>query len=145
MRYKLLNQDTERTFALIFEMDDGVLSELQRFAKDQNLSASRFTAIGAFSDVVLGYFDWDRKDYDRIPVNEQVEVLALLGDVALKGADPQVHAHVVVGRRDGSTRGGHLLEAHVRLTLEVVLIESPAHLRREFDAESCLALIKVGA
>ena len=65
------------------------MSGLQAFADDNNLSASRFTAIGAFENVVLGYFDWQKKDYERIPVNEQVEVLALVGDVALDKGRPK--------------------------------------------------------
>jgi predicted DNA-binding protein with PD1-like motif len=77
-------------------------------------------------------------------VNEQVEVLSLIGDVALEGAHPKIHAHVVVGLRDGSARGGHLLEARVRPTLEVILTESPNYLTRKFDRESGLALISIG-
>ncbi len=93
--------------------------------------------------MTLGYFDWETKEYQKIPVREQVEVLSLIGDVALKDGEPKVHAHVVVGRSDGSTRGGHLLEAHVRPTLEVILTESPAHLRKQIDEESGLALIRI--
>jgi predicted DNA-binding protein with PD1-like motif len=144
MHWKLLDQTTERTYALVFDTGDEALATLTQFAKDQNLSAARFTAIGAFSRVVLGYFDWMKKGYERIPVTEQVEVVALLGDVALKGAEPQVHAHVVVGLRNGTTRGGHLLEALVRPTLEVMLTEAPAHLQRVHDPASGLALIKIG-
>ena len=143
MRTKVLNEDGERTFAVIFESGDEVLSGLTRFAEEQQLAASRFTAIGAFSQVVLGYFDWEKKDYERIPVNEQVEVLSMIGDIALEDAHPKVHAHVVLGLRDGSARGGHLLEARVRPTLEVILTESPSYLKREFDRQSGLALIKI--
>jgi predicted DNA-binding protein with PD1-like motif len=144
MRTKVLNENGERTFAVIFESGDEALSGLTRFAEEQNLSASRFTAIGAFSEVVLGYFDWGSKDYERIPVNEQVEVLSLIGDIALDGTRPKVHAHVVLGLRDGSARGGHLIEGRVRPTLEVILTESPSYLKREFDPASGLALIKIG-
>jgi len=139
----MLNAGPERTFAVVFETGDEVMAELTRFAEEQGLDASRFTAIGAFSSAMLGYFDWQKKEYERIPVNEQVEVLALVGDVALDKGKPKIHAHVVVGLRDGAARGGHLLEAHVRPTLEVVLTESPGYLKRELDHESGLALIKI--
>jgi hypothetical protein len=92
---------------------------------------------------VLGYFEWERKTYQHIPVNEQVEVLSLVGNIVLEQDLPKLHAHVVVGTRDGSTRGGHLIEAHVRPTLEVVIVESPTHLRRRHDAASGLALISL--
>jgi len=143
MRHKLINEAPERTFALVFERGDEVVSTLQRFAAEQGLTASRFTAIGAFETAALGYFDWEKKDYERIAVEEQVEVLTLAGDVALDGTEPKVHAHVVLGRRDGSTLGGHLLEARVRPTLEVVLVDAPGHLCREHDPVSGLALIRI--
>jgi len=107
------------------------------------LSGSHLTAIGALSDVTLGYFDRARKDYKRIPLAEQVEVLALVGDIALDQGEPKVHAHIVVGKGDGAAHGGHLLEAHVWPTLEVILVESPEHLRRETDEETGLALIRL--
>ncbi len=144
MKSKLIHEHGgERTFALIFEMGDEVMSNLIDFAKKNQLGGSRLSAIGAFSDVTLGYFDWEKKDYKMIPVHEQVEVLSLLGDVALEDDEPKVHAHVVVGRSDGSTRGGHLVKVHVRPTLEVILIEAPKHLQKQIDPESRLALIRV--
>jgi len=143
MHAKLLNDKGERTWALIFDSGDEPVSLLSRFAAEHKLGAARFTAIGAFSELVVGYFDWQKKDYERIAIREQVEVLALVGDIALAKGKPKVHAHVVIGKRDASAHGGHLLEARVRPTLEVVLTESPAHLVREHDPQSGLALIRI--
>ena len=144
MKSKLIHDHGgERTFALIFETGDEVASLLAEFAEEQSLSAARLSAIGAFREATVGYFDWERKEYQKIPIKEQVEVLSLLGDVAMKDGKPTVHAHVVLGRSDGTTRGGHLLEGHVRPTLEVILVESPAHLRKAHDPESGLALIRL--
>lgn len=144
MKWKLLDEELgERTFAVIFDRGDEVVAGLQTFAREAELTAAHFTAIGAFEKVTLGFFDFQRKDYDRIPIDEQVEVLSLVGNVALDKGKPKVHAHVVVGKRDGTAHGGHLLEAHVRPTLEVMLVELPEHLRRQHDAESGLDLIQV--
>lgn len=143
MRSKILNEAGERSFALVFETGDEPMSLLERFAREKNVTAARFTAIGAFREVVVGYFDWEKKQYLRIPIREQVEVLSLVGDVAIADKGPKIHAHVVLGKRDGSAHGGHLLEAKVRPTLEVVLTESPAVLVREHDAASGLALIRL--
>ena len=142
MKSKLLHEmNGERTFALIFDAGDEAVAGLVEFARANDLAASHFTAIGAFREATLGYFDWEKKKYQKIPVKEQVEVLSLIGDVALKDGVPAVHAHVVLGRSDGSTRGGHLIEGHVRPTLEVILVESPAHLQKQFDEQIGLALI----
>lgn len=147
MQSKLLHQDDgQRTFAVVMQTGDEVMTTLKEFAVRERLSAAQITAIGALSDVVLAYFDWQSKKYQHIPVREQVEVASLLGDVTL-GPDgkPAVHIHLVVGRRDGTAMAGHLAEAHVRPTLEVILTESPAHLRKRHDPESGLALIAPAA
>jgi predicted DNA-binding protein with PD1-like motif len=135
--------DGARTYALILETGDEVLGCLRDFAVSEGLTAAHFSAIGAFSEAVLAYFDWEGKEYLDIPVSEQVEVAALNGDVAV-GPDgaPAVHVHAVLGRRDGTALAGHLTRALVRPTLEVVLTESPQHLRKRFDPESGLVLIR---
>lgn len=129
---------------LIFETGDEVVSTLTAFARKHHIAAGHFTAIGAFSDAGLGYFDLHTKDYLKNPVNEQVEVVSLIGDIALDNGEPKVHAHVVVGKKNGAALGGHLLEAHVRPTLELVLHDSGEELKRKFDPESGLALIDLG-
>lgn len=134
--------DDPKTFVLVFETGEEATAGLLAFAKSEKLTAAHFTAIGAFQDCQLGYFNWQTKQYDRIPVHEQVEVLSLVGNVAEQDGQPKLHAHVVVGKSDGTAHGGHLLEAHVRPTLEVVLTESPKHLVRKFDEKTGLALIR---
>ena len=145
MRTKVLGDGESRTIALVFDQGDDVVVTLERFAQERSLDAAHFTAIGAFERATLGYFSWEKKDYVKIPVEEQVEVLSLTGDIAIQDGKAKVHAHAVLGRRDGSTVGGHLLAASVRPTLELMLTESPAHLRRVYDPATGLALIKIEA
>lgn len=142
MRSKLLEQHP-RTWVLIFDTGDELASGLTNFAKEQKLAGSSFKAIGALSSVRLGWLNWQTKRYETaVSLDEQVELLSLIGDIALKDGEPQVHAHVVIGKSDGTAHGGHLQEAHVRPTCEVVLTESPEHLQKRVDSESGLALIR---
>lgn len=142
MKTRLLRDGEERTWAVIFEVDDEVIAGLTRFAQDQDLRAAHFSAIGAFREATLRYFDWETKEYQDIPVREQVEVLSLSGNVAeTEGGEKKAHVHVVLGKRDGTTLGGHLKEALVRPTLEVVVTEEPSHLVRRHDETTGLALI----
>jgi predicted DNA-binding protein with PD1-like motif len=145
MRSRLIHsEDGEKTFVLVFETGDEVVSQITAFARENDLDAASMTAIGAFSGATLGYFDIEKKEYEKIPVEEQVEVLSLIGDIALNEGEPELHAHAVLGRRGGTTRGGHLLEAYVRPTLEVVLVESPDRLKKRTNEETGLALIDLG-
>jgi|SRR5579871_4930797 len=137
----LAEHDGLRTFAVVMGTGDETLKTLTAFAAEQRLQASQFTAIGAFSRAVVAYFDWNAKQYRNVSVDEQVEVLSMIGDVTIDEGKPKLHAHVVLGKADASAHGGHLIEGFVRPTLEVVLTELPRHLRRRFDPASGLALI----
>ncbi len=143
MKSKLLNDEQQKTFAVILDSGDEVMESIFSFAKEQKLHASQFNAIGAFSKVTLGYFDFGIKDYKRIEINEQVEVLNIAGDISLYENEYKIHAHVVVGKKDGTAHGGHLMNATVHPTLEIILTESPAYLKREMDKDSGIPLIKI--
>ncbi|WP_225767170.1 PPC domain-containing DNA-binding protein [Inquilinus sp. Marseille-Q2685] len=135
--------DGQRVFAVILETGEAVMENLQRFAEAERLTAAQITGIGAFSEAGLRYFDWERKEYLPIPVKEQVEVASLIGDVAVSPeGKPALHVHLVLGRRDGTALAGHLAEARVRPTLELIVTEAPAHLRKALDPDSGLALIR---
>jgi uncharacterized protein len=140
MRFRQVNEQPS-TYVVILEPGEEAMATLTAFAREQSLSASQVTAIGAFEHATLGWFDRERRDYRPIPIEAQVEVLALVGDIVGEGDDLKLHAHVVVGASDGSARGGHLLEATVWPTLEVVITETPTHLRRRFDPTTGVALI----
>ncbi len=137
--------DGSRTYALVFAEGDEVVCHLTAFAEYEGITAASFKGIGAFRDVCFGYFEWERKAYAEIVLDEQVEVLSLIGDVATKDGEPTIHAHAVVGKRDATAHGGHLLRAHVRPTLELIVEESPAHLRKRIHERSGLALIDLEA
>ena len=143
MQYELI-QEKPRTYAIIFQTGDELSAGLKRFAAEQKLAGSSFKAIGALQSVKLAWFDWQTKKYKTcVDLQEQVELLSLIGDIALNDGQPQVHAHVVIGKSDGTAHGGHLQEATVRPTCEIILTESPEHLQKRFDPESGLALIRL--
>jgi predicted DNA-binding protein with PD1-like motif len=117
-----------------------------KFANDAGVTAASLTAIGAFENATVGWFDFEKKTYKKIEVAQQCEVLSAIGDVAV-GDDGKasLHVHVVLGLSDGTTRGGHLLEGKVRPTLEVVMTDTPVKLRRKKRADIGIALIDLDA
>jgi hypothetical protein len=142
MHQKKMN-DTPRTFAVIFETGDEIAKGLKEFANEEHLTAASFKAVGALSSVELGWFDCDDKQYHTsVKLDEQVELLSPIGDIALKDDKPAVHAHVVVGKKDGTAHGGHLIKVVVRPTCEIILTKNPTHLTKQIDPESGIALIR---
>jgi predicted DNA-binding protein with PD1-like motif len=143
MKAKLLHEvEGQRTFALVLATGDEAMACLKSFAADEHIAAAQITAIGALSGGEISFFDWESKEYLPITIDEQVEVASLTGDIALDvDGKPAIHAHVVLGLRDGRARAGHFVRGMVRPTLEVIVTESPAHLRKKLDKASGLALI----
>lgn len=143
MRFRQIDSQP-KTFVLVFQTGDELASTLSRFATEHSLSAASFKAVGGCSSVRLAWFNWETKRYQpSVALDEQVELLSLIGSVALVESEgkPVVHAHAVIGKKDGTAHGGHLLEACVRPTCELFLTESATPLKKFPDRESGLALI----
>ena len=143
MNFKLLNDDKQKTYAIILESGEEAMEEILAFANERKIATSQFTAIGAFSETVVGFFDFSIKDYKKTYFNQQMEVLSLTGDITVFKDEYKVHGHIVLAKEDGTAYGGHLIKGIVHPTLEIILNESPVYLKREMDKESGIPLIKI--
>ncbi len=142
MQVELLNLgEATKQYAVIFYQGDEAFSGLLEFADKYHVTSAHFTAIGALNRAALGWFDPQRKMYKKIPINGQHEVIGMSGDIAFYQGKPVVHTHMVVGSQDGTTRAGHVLDAYVSPTLEVMVIVDPIAMKKRFDPDTDLTLI----
>ncbi|HTA87690.1 MAG TPA: DUF296 domain-containing protein [Silvibacterium sp.] len=142
MRVQLLSdQGGQKDYSVIFSTGDDAYTGLYEFAEKYHVTSAHFTAIGAISGATLGWFDPSRKMYKLMPFSGQMEVAAMVGDIALYQGKPVIHTHAVLGLPDGTTRAGHVAAMAVRPTLEVFVIVDPASLQRQFDPATDLTLI----
>jgi predicted DNA-binding protein with PD1-like motif len=142
MQVELLNPgDATKQYAVIFYQGDEAFSGLVEFAQKYHVTSAHFTAIGAVSGATVAWFDPQRKMYKKIPIVGQHEVIGMSGDIALYQGKPVVHTHMVVGNQDGTTVAGHVLEAYVSPTLEVMVTVDPKSMHKRFDPETDLTLI----
>ena len=141
MKAKVVEDADVVTYVVVCDPGDEAVSALTEFARSERLEAAQITAVGAFEYATVGWFDRAARDYRRIPVDEQCELLSLIGDVAEGQDGPILHVHAVLGLSDGTTRGGHLLEGRVFPTLEAVVTETPAQLRKVLRPDIGIALI----
>src|ERR1700723_3989979 len=142
MQVQLLNPgEPTKQYAVIFYQGDEAFSGLLEFAEKYQVTSAHFTGIGALNGATLGWFDPQRKMYKKIPINGQHEVIGMSGDIALYEGKPVVHTHMLVGGPDGTTQGGHVLEAYVSPTLEVMVTVDPIAMHKRLDPEGNLTLI----
>ena len=132
-----------RPWLLVFDGGDDVLEVLRRFAGEQGIRGGWFTAIGALDQAAIAYWNAESLQYERIDIREQVEVLAFTGDIGMENDAVKIHAHVVLGRRDGAAIGGHFLSGRVFPTLEMNLTDFGMPVARRRDARAGLSLISL--
>jgi predicted DNA-binding protein with PD1-like motif len=140
-----VHHQTRRVLVAVCDKGEEAIATIGRALAAEGIRAAQVTAVGRFSAGEVGYFDRDRRDYLRISIGGQVEVLSLLGDVAERDGELALHVHTVLGRSDGSTLGGHLLRGEVWPTLEVIITEVAPELAKRMDPETGLALISGSA
>lgn len=144
MRVTRLNEEGDSfSYLLVMDQGDEAFSEIVAFARRESIAAASLTAIGAGTSVTLACFDPEIGSYVSTTFDEQVELASCVGDIATGSNGPVLHAHAVIGRQNLSALAGHLLAFHVFPTMEVVLTQTPAHLRRRIDPATGLALISV--
>lgn len=123
MQVKQLSQ-SPRAFEVTFKKGDDVMAGMNEFAENYHLRTSQVTAVAGFGSALLGWGDPgpNSKGFRKIPINQEVEVV-LNGNFTVRNGTPRFHAHAICVFPDGSTKGGHVIEAHVGLTMEAMVQE----------------------
>jgi predicted DNA-binding protein with PD1-like motif len=142
LRVRTVSGHPQKVHVVVLQTGEEAVTTLLDFARDEDVRSAQVTAIGAFSDIVLGFYDPEKRRYEEIPIREQVELLTLSGNLTEEDGEHRLHASVAVGKRDGTAHGGQLVRGLVRPTLEVIVVEVAAELRRKVDPETGLALIE---
>jgi uncharacterized protein len=141
MKYKVVEDADVITYVVVCDPGDEAVAALTQFAQAERLEAAQITAVGAVEHATVGWFDRAAKDHRRIPVTEQYKVLSLLGDVTEGQDGPSCTCTLCSACRMGRRAGGHLLEGKVFPTLEAVVTETPAELRKVLRSDIGIALI----
>jgi uncharacterized protein len=116
------SQTAAHIFDLNFSPGDEIMSGLTDLVLERNITSGHITGLGGLSGALLAWGDPEVGAFKMIRVDEKCELISLLGHVAVRDGKPYVHLHAVVGFRDGSTKAGHVMEAHVAPLAEVSLV-----------------------
>ncbi|HYL39277.1 MAG TPA: DUF296 domain-containing protein [Bryobacteraceae bacterium] len=115
---------TGRTFEVTMRKGDDIGAGLAEFAEQNHLKLAHFTGVGAVGSAVLGWFDPDKRAYKKIVIDQEAEVVSFIGNISIQNGKPFLHAHCVVALQDGTTKGGHFIEGHVSLAMQVFVVDS---------------------
>ncbi|MFA5991291.1 MAG: PPC domain-containing DNA-binding protein [Candidatus Doudnabacteria bacterium] len=137
---KVILQD-QRRYILRFDQGEDIIAGTNQFLKDQQISACSISGIGSCSSIELGYYNSHLKEYRRKPFYEELEILSLIGNGALKDGEPFVHAHGIFSQTDFTVMGGHVFKAVVSATAEIFIIKLEGEIKRELNADFNLNLL----
>jgi len=114
---------TERVFEVRFGRGDEILSGLYDLVAKNKITAGHITGIGGLAPgALLGWGDPEVDAFKRIEIKDKTEIASLIGDISSPNGKPYVHVHMVVSSSDGSTKAGHLLEAHIAPLGELTVV-----------------------
>jgi predicted DNA-binding protein with PD1-like motif len=122
MKGEQLPAAAPRTFEVTFGAGDEVMSGLTEFAEKNHITSGYITGIGGLATATLGWGDPEKGGVKTIPVDQKCELVSFLGNISMQRGKVYVHAHAVVSFSDGSTKGGHLVDAHANPFVEIFIV-----------------------
>lgn len=132
---------TKNTYIVRLDPEEELIAAVQDFCLQNNIQGAWFSALGATNEIIIAFFDVEKKEYKTKELQEPLEILNLSGNIALKDSKPFLHAHGVFGRPDMSVVGGHVMRCVVSATCEIKIEVAGGAMQRKFDERTGLHLL----
>jgi uncharacterized protein len=139
MRY----QAAGGVFVVRLDPEEEIVTALASFCEANRIDAGTVSGIGSARHAVIAFFDRDRREYESMTIEEDTEIASLTGNVALKDGKAFLHLHATLASRRFQVFAGHLMEARVASTTEVVIRPAEGWIQRAFDPQSGLYLLEL--
>jgi predicted DNA-binding protein with PD1-like motif len=120
-----------------------LITSIEDFCQKFSIQMATFSAIGAVSSFTIGAYDQEQQVYVTTMETASLEIVTCVGNVSLMDGNPVVHAHIVLGDKQGKLIGGHLFSETTVFAGEIsfqALIGKP--LERSYDDKTGLSLWK---
>ena len=125
------------------ESGEPVVETITQLLESEGIGFAVLSGLGAARYVRLAYLNVEQREYEAHEVEEQLEVVSLIGNAALRDGKPFLHVHISMGRRDLSLFGGHLQELVANPTVEVWVQPEASAVQRVFDDEIGMAVMQL--
>lgn len=100
---------TGRTFMFGIQKGQDLLDSIEFFCHHNQIRCATITGIGAVEKATFGVYNQKSKKYNKINLNQELEILSLNGNISLFDDQPMVHAHIMFSDLKGKAYGGHLM------------------------------------
>tara|TARA_B110001454_G_scaffold210867_1_gene225875 strand:- start:382 stop:813 length:432 start_codon:yes stop_codon:yes gene_type:complete len=112
---------------------DLINKSLTEISVKENISNAWINGIGAIDSVEVGYMDVVNKKYQKRNFNDNYELISLIGNITIKDGVPFVHTHITFSDTEYKVFGGHLFDAKITATGEIILTVANSKIDRQFN------------
>jgi len=99
----------QEPFLIRLPTGDDLLEAITRSFRERSVNKASFTVIGAVRGAVLGFYNPETRKYQNREFNEDLEIVACVGNVSIKDGEIFVHAHATMSGENFGCVGGHLM------------------------------------
>lgn len=138
MEYRIFNNK----YVIRFDRGEEIVSELTKLCEKEGIKLGTVSAIGAVDRLTIGLFNCSIKQYYKESLDDDFEIASLTGNISTMQGETYLHLHITVTDGEFNARGGHLSEAWVSGTCEMIVDAIDGELDREFSHEIGLNLYK---
>ena len=131
-----------KTIVMRIDKGEEVLTQLKAMALKEDIKLASVRALGATNDFTVGVFKTDEKKYYANHFTGDFEIVSLTGTISTMNGEYYAHLHMSAGDEQGRVFGGHLNEAIVSATCEMVVEVMDGQVDRAFSEEVGLNLFK---
>ena len=119
-----------------------IVAKHKEVAQKEGIKLAYLKGIGAVGKVTAGVFDTKEKEFKGHTWEGDLEVVSIGGNINTMNGETYAHFHISIADEEGHVYGGHLTEAVISGTGEMVLTEIKGNVDREYDEEIGLNLFK---
>ena len=129
---------------IIIRLDVGeeIISSIMNILKNEKISFASITGIGATNGFTIGTYDVTNQLYKKSNYKGVYEIVSHLGNTSTMNNEPYIHIHMSAADKNNNVVGGHLNEAYISATAEIVLEIIEANVDRIKDPNTGLNIFR---
>lgn len=132
-----------KMFLVRLEKGEKVNSSIKKFCEKLGIGNIAFIGLGAVENPTVAQYQIDKRKYKQKTLKGMFEALSFVGDVAVFEGHPLVHGHISLSDEQMRAFGGHLVEATVSATFEIIIQDLGSKKVKRYDEETGLKLFKL--
>lgn len=130
MKYIKLTPDR---YLIKLNKGEKIVESLTVFINENKIQSGYFYGIGAASNAEIAHYNVETQKYSSKVFEKPLEITNIIGSLGIFEDKPLIHPHITVADEQCRVFGGHLVEATISGTLELVFLDFKMAINKKVD------------